>query len=93
MRVIHRALACVAATMLNNPSLKQYPRQQPAPLLPASDEPDLLTWLENSGRLIARDNVAEPEFPSAEEEEISALMGGEDSSYDDDYEDDSYDED
>lgn len=90
MRVIDRALACVAATMLKNPSLKQYPRQQPAPLLPASDEPDLLTWLESSGRLIARDNVAEPDFPTAEEEEISALMGVEDSSYD---EDDSYDED
>lgn len=78
--------------MLKNPALKQYPRQQPAPLLPASDEPDLLTWLENSGRLIARDTVADPEFPSAEEEEISALMGVEDSSFEEE-EDSYYDED
>lgn len=76
--------------MFYNPSLKQFPRTQLAPVLPLSQEQDLLSWLESSGRLIAREAVPDPEFPVNEEEEISALMGSEDTSYDDDVEEDSF---
>ncbi len=79
--------------MFKNPSLKEYPRRAPAPLLPVSEDRDLLTWLENSGRLIERDGSDQP-FPQNEEEEISALMGAEEASYEDYEENDGdYDED
>jgi len=35
-----------------NPALTCYHRDDPAPVLPLRDEPDLLSWLENTGRLI-----------------------------------------
>ena len=36
-----------------NPALTCYHRDDPAPVLPLRDEPDLLSWLENTGRLVA----------------------------------------
>ena len=36
-----------------NPSLTRYDRNDPAPVLPLREEPDLLSWLETSGRLVA----------------------------------------
>jgi hypothetical protein len=79
--------------MFNNPSLKECSRTQLAPVLPLSQDADLLAWLESSGRLIAREAVPEPEFPINDEEEISALMGSEDNSYEDDSEEDTFDAD
>ncbi|EDY39732.1 conserved hypothetical protein [Cyanobium sp. PCC 7001] len=58
-----------------NPSLTRYGRQEPAPVLPLRDEPDLLTWLESSGRLVADEETASTEVSTVEEEELSALMG------------------
>lgn len=74
---------------MENPSLTSEPRYQQAPVLPSSGEPSILEWLENSGRLIARDS--DDKALDAEEEEIAALMGGEDNKFDDD--DDDFDED
>ena len=71
--------------MDNNPSLRVEPRYQQAPVLPSTGEPSILEWLERSGRLLAREEDAVSEKSPAEEEEISALMGGEDSRYDDDF--------
>ena len=36
-----------------NPALTCYHRDDPAPVLPLREEPDLLSWLENTGRLVA----------------------------------------
>lgn len=58
-----------------NPSLTRYGRQEPAPVLPLRDEPDLLSWLETSGRLVADEETASTEVSTVEEEELSALMG------------------
>ncbi|SBO44133.1 DUF3134 family protein [Cyanobium sp. NIES-981] len=58
-----------------NPSLTRYGRQEPAPVLPLRDEPDLLSWLESSGRLVADEETASTEVSTVEEEELSALMG------------------
>ncbi|WP_461566910.1 DUF3134 family protein, partial [Synechococcus sp.] len=41
-----------------NPSLTRYDRSAPAPVLPLRDEPDLLSWLESSGRLVAEEETA-----------------------------------
>lgn len=76
-----------------NPALTCYLRDDPAPVLPLREEPDLLSWLENSGRLVAENNDESQEISTIEEEELSALMGekedykNEDESSDDDWED------
>ncbi len=58
-----------------NPALTRYNRQDPAPVLPLREEPDLLTWLEASGRLITDDTSSVQDISTIEEEELSALMG------------------
>ncbi len=58
-----------------NPSLTRYDRSAPAPVLPLRDEPDLLSWLESSGRLVAEEETASADLATVEEEELSALMG------------------
>ncbi len=77
-----------------NPALTCYHRDDPAPVLPLREEPDLLSWLENTGRLIAEKDGDSQEISTIEEEELSALMGEkedykteEDPSLDDDWED------
>ena len=58
-----------------NPSLTRYGRKDPAPVLPLREEPDLLSWLDASGRLVADEESGSPEVSTVEEEELSALMG------------------
>ena len=58
-----------------NPALTCYHRDDPAPVLPLRDEPDLLSWLENTGRLVTEKDGESQEFSTIEEEELSALMG------------------
>ena len=58
-----------------NPALTRYGRKEPAPVLPLREEPDLLSWLEASGRLIEDEESASQEVSTVEEEELSALMG------------------
>ncbi len=58
-----------------NPALTRYRRTEPAPVLPLREEPDLLSWLETSGRLVADEESTSPEVSTVEEEELSALMG------------------
>ena len=58
-----------------NPSLTRYDRNDPAPVLPLREEPDLLSWLETSGRLVADEEDAANDQATVEEEELSALMG------------------
>ena len=58
-----------------NPALTRYGRQEPAPVLPLREEPDLLSWLEASGRLVSDEDSNDQEISTVEEEELSALMG------------------
>jgi hypothetical protein len=44
-------------------------------VLPLREEPDLLSWLESSGRLVADEETANSDVSTVEEEELSALMG------------------
>jgi hypothetical protein len=68
-----------------NPSLREEPREQLADVIPVKQETSLLDWLETNGRLIARD-TQEDDFLE-NEEEITELMGVDDSAYDDDDDD------
>ncbi len=61
-----------------NPALTRYGRKEPAPVLPLREEPDLLSWLESTGRLIADEVSSVEEISTVEEEELSALMGEKD---------------
>ena len=76
-----------------NPALTCYRRDDPAPVLPLREEPDLLSWVENTGRLVAEEDGDSQEISTIEEEELSALMGEkedyktEEDSSDDDWED------
>ena len=58
-----------------NPALTRYGRQEPAPVLHLREEPDLLSWLETSGRLVEDEESSTAEVSTVEEEELSALMG------------------
>ncbi len=76
-----------------NPALTCYHRNDPAPVLPLREEPDLLSWLEKTGRLVAENAGDSQEISTIEEEELSALMGEkedyktEEDSSEDDWED------
>ena len=58
-----------------NPALTCYRRDDAAPVLPLREEPDLLPWLEDSGRLVTEESGESQEISTIEEEELSALMG------------------
>ena len=76
-----------------NPALTCYHREDPAPVLTLREEPDLLSWLENTGRLVTEKEGDSQEISTIEEEELSALMGEkedyktEEDSSEDDWED------
>jgi len=65
-----------------NPSLREEPREQLADVIPVQQETSLLDWLEANNRLLAREVQDDP-FRE-DEQEISELMGVDDSAYDDD---------
>ena len=58
-----------------NPALTCYRRDDAAPILPLREEPDLLSWLEDTGRLVTEESGESQEISTIEEEELSALMG------------------
>lgn len=70
---------------MNNPSLREEPREQLAEVIPLKQESSLLDWLETNGRLIARE-TNERDYTD-DEEEISELMGVDEGGYDDDDDD------
>ena len=75
--------------MAYNPSLHQSPRNQRATVSVRRQADSILDWLENSGRLLARDSN-DYDY-SDDEEEINELMAGEDNSFDLDDDDDDLD--
>lgn len=74
-----------------NPSLREEPREQLADVIPVQQETSLLDWLEANNRLLAREVQDDPFLE--DEQEISELMGVDDSAYDDDDLDDDLDDD
>jgi hypothetical protein len=57
---------------MHNPALREEPRYQPAPVAANSRQASMLSWLESTGRLAARE-VAIPEYAD-EVEDINDLM-------------------
>ena len=73
--ILSSALTDLSALDGVNPALTRYGRKDPAPVLPLREEPDLLSWLETSGRLVEDEESNSPEVSTVGEEELSALMG------------------
>jgi hypothetical protein len=71
---------------MNNRSLRQEPRYEPAAVIPLKKDSSLIDWLESTGRLIKREVVEQVEETSANEEldEIADFVDTDDSFYDDD---------
>ncbi|MEM6840001.1 MAG: DUF3134 family protein [Cyanobacteria bacterium P01_C01_bin.120] len=76
--------------MTYNPSLRTIPRSQTADVLPTQKEPSILSWLEGTGRLKPREDVAmiSDDKEEEESEEIDDLMGDSSKAFDDDDDDD-----
>jgi hypothetical protein len=72
--------------MTYNPSLREEPRGQRAAVIPVRQESSILDWLENTGRLLAREPI-DAGYPSAEEE-ITEFISEDDNSFDLDDDDD-----
>jgi len=70
---------------MQNPALSGKSRKENATPIPLQHDASILDWLEGTGRLLARD-VVESSFTD-NDEEISDLMGVDDSDYDDDDDD------
>lgn len=61
---------------MNNPSLRQEPRYEPASVIPLKQDGSLLDWLEANNRLMPRETLeSESEKYLEEDEEIAQLMG------------------
>ena len=73
-----------------NPSLSYYRRDDPAPVLPLREEPDLLGWLETTGRLLQEEKHQGQDLSTVEEEELSVLMGEKENYSKDDEQEDSW---
>ena len=75
-----------------NPSLREEPRQQKAPIIESRVDSSIISWLEGTGRLMERDATPESRTNEEIDDELStSLIGNDDMDYDDDFEEDSED--
>lgn len=66
---------------MKNPSLRQEPIYQSAPVLPLDCQTSIIDWLEETGRLAARNE--KDDLFSKEEEDVAEIMTSEDLGYGD----------
>lgn len=72
-----------------NPSLREAPRAQKAPIIESRVDSSIISWLEGTGRLMERDTVESTLIPEEIDDELSStLLGSADNDFDDDFEDD-----
>lgn len=69
-----------------NPSLREEPRDKPAAVLEVRRQASILDWLEQAGRLRAR-QPGDFDFVD-DEQEINELMGNDDADYEEEEDDD-----
>lgn len=78
---------------MKNPSLREQPRSQVAPVMEPRKNASIIAWLENSGRMMEPEELEEKKADRKEDEEINALMSGDDFNLDDDEDEDDDDDD
>jgi hypothetical protein len=76
----------IIALEVYNPSLREEPRDKPATVLQVRRQTSILDWLEQAGRLRAR-QPGDFDFVD-DEQEINDLMGNDDADYEEEEEDD-----
>jgi Protein of unknown function (DUF3134) len=69
---------------MKSPALVSQPRSAPAPLVSVASDKSILTWLEQTGRLMDRDIPIDPSLLDDLNEVTAALVGEAD--MDDDFE-------
>lgn len=71
---------------MENPSLREQPREQKAPIMESRQDASILGWLEGSGRLMERESQerAKTRMKEDDGEEINALIGVEEDLDEDD---------
>jgi hypothetical protein len=81
---------------MNNPSLHQEPRYEPATVIPLKQEISLIDWLKANNRLIPREAheiVVDATGGELDAEEFDGLIDNDDDDdFDDDYDDDDADD-
>jgi len=65
---------------MDNPSLRQEPRYEPAKVIPLKQEGTLIDWLIATNRFIPREKQLVSNFPEDEEEEF--ILDVDDTDYD-----------
>jgi hypothetical protein len=65
---------------MNNPSLREEPRNKPAAILISGQQVSILDWLEATGRLVARDGGVSFDYRE-DVEELQELMVGEEGGF------------
>ncbi|MGL5873078.1 MAG: DUF3134 domain-containing protein [Xenococcaceae cyanobacterium] len=78
---------------MNNPSLHQESRYEPATVIPLKQEISLIDWLKANNRLIPRESHEIPEVVATggelDTEELDGFIDGDDDDdFDDDFDDD-----
>jgi hypothetical protein len=76
----------IIALEVYNPSLREEPRDKPATVLQVRRQASILDWLEQAGRLRAR-QPGDFDFVN-DEQEINDLMGNDDADYEEEEDDD-----
>ena len=76
----------IIALEVYNPSLREEPRDKPAAVLGVRRQASILDWLEQAGRLRAR-QPGDFDFVD-DEQEINELMGNDDADYEEEEDDD-----
>ncbi len=76
----------IIALEVYNPSLREEPRDKPAAVLEVRRQASILDWLEQAGRLRAR-QPGDFDFVD-DEQEINDLMGNDDADYEEEDDDD-----
>ena len=76
----------IIALEVYNPSLREEPRDKPAAVLLVRRQASILDWLEQAGRLRAR-QPGDFDFVD-DEQEINDLMGNDDADYEEEEDDD-----
>ena len=74
---------------MRNPSLREQPRRQPAPVVSTKQTVSILGWLQQSNRLLERESELGYDYKN-ESQELDALVVGD--NYEDDDDDDDIDD-
>lgn len=66
---------------MNNPSLREAPRLQPAEVIAVNREPSLIEWLEATGRMLPLESNDDTEYIPEDEVDMGGVMDNDSDRY------------